>query len=388
MLALVAAVLVTVVTSMPVFLIGALSVAIATTVELPTYGIGLAVAAYWLAAAVSSAGTPLVSRSVNEQQLGIIAVALAISSLMGSATFVPHWTWLLVWAAIGGVGNGFGHPSSNHLLATKMPLSARASAFGVKQAAVPSAGLLAGLSIPVIALTLGWAMAFLMMAVFGVVALGLMFTQRPSQTQRPSSDPGHGRDSQPAPRHEESSGGQPFVLMATMTLFAAGAANSVVAFCVVGALERGIDTSLAGVLLAAGTGLSAVVRIILGVTVDRGRVSSLTLIRIAFAVGVLGLALMAIPSKPTYVIGFLLAVGIGWAWPGLVHFLVSHLAPTATAGATGTVQTGSYIGSTVGPALTGVVLFAGQGTFAWLTLSLMSLIALLLSFVLGRRIKL
>ncbi len=56
-------------------------------------------------------------------------------------------------------------------------------------------------------------------------------------------------------------------------------------------------------------------------------------------------------------VGVLLAVGLGvGGWPGLVHFLISHMAPGATAAATDIVQTGTYIGNTIGPMLTGVAL--------------------------------
>ena len=56
-LALLAAVVVTVLTNMPVFLIGALATEISTTIQVPSYGIGLAVGTYWAVAALISACT-------------------------------------------------------------------------------------------------------------------------------------------------------------------------------------------------------------------------------------------------------------------------------------------------------------------------------------------
>ena len=84
--------------------------------------------------------------------------------------------------------------------------------------------------------------------------------------------------------------------------------------------------------------------------------SALSLIQTALIVCAVGLSLMAIPTTWSYVVGVLLAVGLGWGWPGLVHFLISHMAPGATAAATGIVQTGTYIGNIIGPVLTGVAL--------------------------------
>jgi len=149
-----AAVLVTVVTNMPVFLLGALATQIAATVHVPAYGIGVAVGLYWVAAAVTSSCAGAINRALSEKRMGVAALLLAVWSLAGSAFWVPSWPWLIVWAVLGGAGNGVGHPSSNQLLATSIRASSRGLAFGVKQAAVPVAGLVAGASIPLVALTL------------------------------------------------------------------------------------------------------------------------------------------------------------------------------------------------------------------------------------------
>ncbi len=374
----VAAVLVTVLTSMPVFLLGALATEITATVHVPASGIGVAVGIYWVAAALTSAGTGAIGRVLSEKRMGITAVLLAVLSLSGSAFWIPAWPWLIVWAALGGAGNGLGHPSSNHLLVTHIRSSSRGLAFGVKQAAVPLAGLVAGVSIPLVALTLGWSVAFLLMAVLGVLVLVATALIRAA----PSAEGGTRPAGQLDPRLRPA-----LLLMAMMTMFAAGSANSAVAFCVTGAVERGIDAGAAGVLLAVGSAAGAMTRIMVGRVVDRGVVSALPLIRFAVVACAVGLSLMAIPSTWSYVVGFLLAAGLGWGWPGLVHFFVSHLAPDAAAPATGLVQTGSYIGSAVGPVLTGVVLALGSSSLAWAMLTTMAVVAVALSFLVGHRLR-
>jgi MFS family permease len=298
-----AAVLVTVLTSMPVFLLGALATEITTTVHVPTFGIGVAVGTYWVAAAVASAGTGLISRVLSERGMGVVALALAVLSLTGTAGWVPAWPWLMVWAGLGGASNGLGHPSSNHLLATRIPASSRAVAFGVKQAAVPLAGLVAGVSIPLVALTLGWPWAFVIMSAIGVLTL------IPTALIGSASTPGgRARSRGQIDRHLRSS----LLLLAAMTMCAAGAANSAVAFCVTGALDRGLAPGPAGVLLAIGSAAGAVTRIVGGRIVDTGRIPALPLIRAAIIACALGLAVMAIPATWTYVVGFLLAAGLGW----------------------------------------------------------------------------
>ncbi|WP_460667262.1 MFS transporter [Kocuria himachalensis] len=368
----------TVLTSMPVFLLGALATEITATVHVPAYGIGVAVGIYWAAAALTSASTSAIGRVLSEKRMGITALLLAVLSLTGSAAWIPAWPWLILWAALGGAGNGLGHPSSNHLLVTHLPASSRGLAFGVKQAAVPLAGLVAGASIPLIALTLGWPVAFLLMAIAGAVVLIPTALIRAAPSPRGAARPAGQLDPRLRPA---------LVLMATMTMFAAGSANSAVAFAVTGAVERGIDPGPAGVLLAAGSATGAITRIVIGRVVDRGGVSALPLIRCAIVACGLGLALMAVPATGSYVAGFLITAGLGWGWPGLVHYFVSHLAPDAAAAATGIVQTGSYIGSAAGPVLTGVVLALGSSTLAWAMLATMAAVAVAISFLVGRRLR-
>ncbi|MGQ1838655.1 MFS transporter [Kocuria turfanensis] len=368
----------TILTNMPVFLLGALATEITATVRVPAYGIGLAIGVYWASAALTSACTSVIGRVLNEKRMGVTALLLAVLSLAGSAAWIPWWPWLIMWAGLGGAGNGLGHPSSNHLLVTNVRASSRGLAFGVKQAAVPLAGLLAGASIPLIALTLGWPVAFLLMAALGVFVLIPTILVR--------ATPSTGIVVRPAGRLEPRLRPS-LVLMATMTMFAAGAANSAVAFSVTGALERGIALGPAGALLAAGSASGAITRIVIGRIVDRGQVSALLLIRTAVAACAAGLVLMAVPSSISYAVGFLLAAGLGWGWPGLVHLFVSHMAPGAAAGATGIVQTGSYIGSAIGPVLTGLVLSSGNSTLTWMMLATMAATAVAISFLVGRRLR-
>lgn len=377
-MAVASAVLLTVLTSMPVFLLGALATEITATVHVPAYGIGVAVGIYWAAAALTSASTGAIGRVLSERRMGITALLLAVLSLTGSAFWIPAWPWLTVWAALGGAGNGLGHPSSNHLLVTHIAASSRGLAFGVKQAAVPLAGLVAGASIPLIALTFGWPVAFLLMAIFGAVVLIPTALIRAAPSPRGGARPAGELDPRLRPV---------LVLMATMTMFAAGSANSAVAFAVTGAVERGLAPGPAGMLLAAGSAAGAMTRIVIGRVVDRGGVSALPLIRCAIVACGTGLALMAVPATGSYVAGFLITAGLGWGWPGLVHYFVSHLAPDAAAAATGIVQTGSYIGSAVGPVLTGVVLALGSSTLAWTVLATMAAIAVAISFLVGYRLR-
>jgi cyanate permease len=247
----------------------------------------------------------------------------------------------------------------------------------VKQAAVPLAGLVAGGSVPLIALTIGWTHAFLLAALMGAVALIPVALCKPGNVGKGQQDRNRSLDRRLV---------FPFVLMATMTMFAAGAANSAIAFSVTGALEHGMDAGGAGLLLAIGSAAGASIRILAGRVADKTRLEPLPLIRLAMLACAAGLTLMAIPQTWSYIAGFLLASGIGWGWPGLIHYLVSHTAPHAAAEATGIVQTGSYIGSAVGPMVAGVVLGSGTQTMMWLMLATMAAAAVAISYPVRRQI--
>ena len=91
------AVLVTVLTNMPVFLLGALATEITATIGVPAYGVGLAVGVYWVAAALTSACTGVIGRVLSEKGMGITALLLAILSLTGSASWMDSGT---VWGTL------------------------------------------------------------------------------------------------------------------------------------------------------------------------------------------------------------------------------------------------------------------------------------------------
>ncbi|NIL77276.1 MFS transporter [Rhodococcus sp. B10] len=377
------AVLLTVLTNMPVFLIGALANQISTDIRTGAASIGFAVGMYWVGAALASMSTARMTRRLSEATLGALAIVCATVSLLGSALWLPSWHWLIGWALIGGLGNGCGHPASNHRIVGAVRNARLGLSFGIKQAAVPLAGLVAGLLVPLTALRFGWHAAFAEMAAVGAVLLLVsvrpILRERRSRRQR-TTDPRVRRGLIPAVRNE-------LLIVATMTMLSAGACNSVLAFAVTGALDRGIDYAGAGAVLAGVSSMGAVSRFSLGVVADRFDINPFRIITAVLLCCTTGFGLMLIPGTATYVIGIVLAGGIGGAWAGLVHLSIARLAGESTASATGLVQTGSYIGSAAGPVAAGALIAVGSVETAWIALGTMALIATALSFVVNRRLR-
>lgn len=368
----------TVATSLPVFLIGALFVQLQRDIHAPVWVLGAAVAAYWAAAAVVSMLSGRIITAIGSRRATIVSLATVVVSLAGSFLVVPSWPWLIAWTVIGGAANGLGHPASNHLISLRVGTGRIATALGIKQGAVPFAAFIAGLTVPVIALTLGWQWGFAAAAVLAVL-LVLAFAR-----WGPARLPGR----RPRRPHVPLTG--PMVrylmLVASVTTLGAAAAGAASAFAVTAGIERGLSDAVAGILLSAGSLLGAACRVVAGRLADRshGRIA-LPLTAGMLAVGGLGLVLMAIGTTATFVIGIILALGIGWGWTGLTHFVVSRTAGPATPSATGIVQTGSYLGSGAGPLLFGIVFTLVDSPLIWLVVAAAQLTSAVLALRLIRR---
>lgn len=360
---------------MPVFLLGALFAQLQGDLDAPAWVLGVAVAWYWAVAAVVSMLSGRVISRIGSRTATVLSIAGAVASLLGSAFLAPTWIALVLWAGLGGAANSLGHPASNHLMSLKVPAERLATAFGVKQAAVPFAAFLAGLAVPAVALTLGWQWGFGLSAVLGAVLLVLFLRFGPRRA------PGSVRKRGP---HVPLPGPllRYLLLMSTATTIGAAAAGAASAFAVTAGIQRGIPDALAGILLSAGSLLGAVARTVAGRVADRtgGRIA-LPLTAALLASGAIGTALLAVDATWAFAIGALLALGPGWGWTGLTHFVVSRVSGAATPSATGIVQTGSYLGSGGGPLVFGLA-FAAVGTGAghtlvWLPVAVAQVVATL-----------
>lgn len=350
--ALVVAMVSTTLATLPVFLLGGVAVFVRTELDFSQSALGLAAASFWAAATVVS---PMAGRLVERLDpdrgialtaLGDAAVVLALGLLTRS------WLHLVGFMVLGGLLVSFGHPAANLLLSEAMPRGRNGLAFGIKQSSVPLATLLAGSSVPALALTLGWRWAYASAAVPAVILF--VAAMRRSSESRPRAPTGR-----PAPM-------PPLVALAIVSGFAAASANAMAAFFVDSSVGRGFDVGLAGVLLAFGGASSVTLRIVLGWHADRRSGDDLPVVMAMLVVGAIGFAL--IPLAPTPVIlavATFLAFGCGWSWNGLLVRAVVLAHPRAPAAATGVTQTGVYAGAVLGPLSFGFLAEHVSDTAAW-----------------------
>jgi MFS family permease len=364
------AVTTTTVSVLPVFLTGGLAVQITAELGFDPAGLGLVVALYFGVSALASIPCGwLVERfgSGLTSRLAVLGAAAAMLAVAGLArTFAALLLILLgcAWC------NVLGQLSSNLTLARHVPASRLGLSFGIKQAAIPIATLLAGAAVPTVALTVGWRWAFVIGAGFALVALPL--TPRESAHRvRTVAEPG-----------ERATAALSVIGVAAG--LAAAAANALGIFLVASAVDRGISPGVAGLTLTLGSVVGLVLRLLHGWLADRRRGGHIAVIAGSLVLGAGGLALLAVPGTPALVIGTALGFGLGWAWPGLLQFAVTRLNPSAPAAATSIVQTGVYAGGFLGPIGFGFLATHLSFPAAWLVGSATMLVAAAL-MVLGRR---
>ena len=360
---------------LPAFLTGGLAVQVRAEMGFGSAALGLAVALFFVSASTASVVMGRLVERIGSHRGMRLAASGSAASLVCVALLAGSWWGLVACLAFGGLANAVAHPATHLSLAREVPPGRQGYSFGIKQAAIPSATLLAGLAVPGIALTFGWRWAFAGGALLALCVALLVPADRIGGTKRVAEA-----------RSSDASTG-PLVLLALGIGLGSAAATPLGAFAVESSVATGLGVGAAGLLLAAGSAASIVVRVLFGRLADGMGGGRLLLVGGMLGVGVAGFVMLATGSSALVVPGVLLAFAAGWGWPGLFNFAVVKTSPGAPAAATGVTQTGASGGAAVGPILFGLVVeAAGYGT-AWLLSGLLALAALV-TILLGRRMVL
>ncbi len=339
---------------LPAFLTGGLAVQIRSEMHFGVGDLGLLVAAFFVSSALSSA---LFGRLVERigSHRGMRAAALAsAASLLCVALLARSWGGLLVCLIFGGFANAVSQPATHLSLAREVPPERQGLSFGIKQAAIPTATLLAGLAVPVVAITVGWRWAFAGAAALALIVALLV----PAETLGGVSRVKKGRAGDAHTR--------PLVLLAFGIGLGSMAATPLGAFISGAAVSEGLRAGTAGLLLALGSATGITVRVLFGILADRMNSGRLRLVSGMLVVGAVGFALLASGIHGLLVVGTLLAFGAGWGWPGLFNFAIVRTNPGAPAAATGITQTGASGGAAIGPLVFGFLVEATSYNTAWM----------------------
>lgn len=348
-----------VISSLLVFLVAALAHQVQESLHFGLTALGLIISLYYLSAAVSS--VPL-SRLV--EALGSVRAMRWGSLLMGvlfillAAAVHSFVALAAVMVAAGMVSSGL-QSATNLFLVRRIPSAHRGLAFGFKQAAVPVTVLLGGLSVPAIALTIGWRWAF-------VIASALAFAVSASTPIARMTFAAY-RSRPPIP----PLGRKEIIILMLLALgFALGvaAASALSAFIVTAVISAGYGETAAGLLAALGGFSAASTRIAVGIHVDRGAYTPLVVVAAMLTIGAAAYLILAVSSMMALwllVFGVVLAFSAGWGWNGLFNLAVVSRYPFRAARATGITSVGGRVGGVIGPFAFGVVISQYSYAAAW-----------------------
>lgn len=359
--------------TLPVFLLSSQSVYIRRDLGFAEGQYGVAVSAFFAAAALAALLGGGLSDRMGRRRSTVAAGLLAAAGGFGVALVARSWFVLVLMMVLLGVANAACQVTSNLAMARAIPPTRRGLGFGVKQAAIPLAIMIAGLAVPLMSAVVGWRYTFVLTGLTGLVtaALGLRVERRAEA----SPEPAGGRD-RPAL-------GALLTTMAAITL-ASAAANSLGSFLPSWAFRVGLSPSQAGVLMAVGSGTNIVVRVLAGHLADRRHGRNLPVVAGQMLVGAVALAVLSVPATPSVVVSGFLAFALGWSWPGLLLYAVVRVGRDSPGHASGLVQAGAFTGGAAGPALFGALAGSLGYETAWRIAALLFLVASVLIMVARR----
>jgi MFS family permease len=341
---------------LPAYVVGGLAVQLRAELDFGEGMLGLAVAVFFASSALGSAPFGRLVERIGAYRGTIVGTGVAAASLLGIALLARSWWSLAAWLVVAGLANAMVQVAVNLQLARAIAPARLGLAFGLKQSAVPASTLLAGVAVPLIALTVGWRYAFATGALLAVVATAAL-----GRTRLPPPQ---------APRRTALCTGDAtvgaLVVVAVAGGLGAAAANTLGAFVVDSSVLAGVDPAWGGWLLAGGSVLGIVVRVAAGLVADRVDRTVLPAVAGLLSLGAVGLWLLGeAGAGPLLPLAVALAFGAGWGWNGLYNLAVVRHNANAPAAATGITQAGIYLGGVVGPPIFGAAAQAWSYPVAW-----------------------
>lgn len=376
-----AAVAVTMVAILPVYLLGGLAVQARAELGVDRSVVGALVAVFFAASALGSFGTGRLADRLGAARMMRLSAGCAALSLLLVA-WSPGTGWLAGALVLGGTANGAGQPASNALISRAVAAHRRGLAYGAKQAAIPLSLLLGGLAVPAFGVTVGWRWAFVAGAVLAAAAAATV----PSDLEaRASAGRAHAAGQELAASHPGvgdratlAAGPYHPLPLAVLSLgVALGSAvgNALGAFYVDTAVTSGLAPGVAGLSAAAGSAVGVCVRLGLGALADRWTTRYLMIVAAMMTVGALASGLLATGLPAAMLPAVVLAYGLGWAWAGLFTFAVTLTHPEEPGRATGLTQGGVSVGAAAGPLAFGWLAERSGLAVAWNATAVCALLA-------------
>jgi MFS family permease len=331
------------VAGMPGFTVGALAPKIEADLHTSRGAVGLAMSLFYAATAF---GSPIAKRLAARSSVPtVLAVAVLVSStVMLVASRVSGPGMLTAILPVGGLSNALVQPVAGRLIAAHVPEHRRSLAAGMIGAALAAGTLVPGLLVALVLPAYGWRTALLVAGIAALVPAALAPLAKAPGDPRPIR-----------PKEESEAGDKQRTVGRVLGLWALAAAlsatgnNAVATYFVELGTHSGLSTTVTGNLLSLSALFAIAVRITAGALTDRAPRRNPAVIVTMMLTGGLGLALIAIGTSTTFLLGAILAFSAGWGWTGLLLATTLRLVPGRTEDAGHTVQVGVYAGATIAP---------------------------------------
>jgi MFS family permease len=356
---------------LPVFLTGALAVQLRDDIGLSIDSLGLVYASYFTTAALLSAPLSRVAERAGPEWSLRIGTAVYVVAFLGIAALAITPVVLSAFIALAGAATALTRAATSVLIARNVEPGRQGLAFGLKHSSIPIASLFAGLSVPAFALTVGWHWAYVAAAVLGVAVL--VSIPRPSGRVMPS--PPEGRADMSI---------RLLILAAVGFGLGSSAAASLGAYTVSTGVDAGMSEAAAGVLVAFGSVVGLVSRLVMGHWSDQRRGSQLDLVSWMLALGGVGFLMLGVGDARVMLLAVPVSFATGWAWLGSYNLAMVRLNPITPGAAVGITQTGAFVGAIVGPIGLGFLAEEFSFTASWVAAAIASFLAACIIFVMRR----
>lgn len=346
--------LVTIACLLPLFLTGALASLLMEDLEFGSAALGVAVA---MSRGAGAALSPFLGRLVDQlgatRSIRVAAIGAAVASI-GIATTADRWGILVAWLMVSGSFQALGQPGANRLLARTTSPERLGFAFGLKQSAPPAATMLAGLSVPLLALTLGWRWTFVAAALVAIMVAIITGPGAPGRTGRVMPSRGVKVERR-----------RILLLLAIAFGLGTAASSAITTFYVDSAVRAGSNPSFAAMLLAVASVAAMGSRIAAGAISDRLSRGHLRLCATMLTAGAIGLVLLATDDPSLMAAGAVIATTGVWGFNGVFWYALIRGYPEFPGQITGTLAPGALLGATFGPAIFGWLAEATSFQVTW-----------------------
>lgn len=344
----------TVICTFPLFLTGALAVQMRAELGFTVAQLGIAAALFRASGAIFAAPFGALADRIGPSRAMRYAAGISALTSLGIGLLARDILAIYALLLFGGLANPLGQSAANLSLSRSVQANRQGLAFGLKQSALPLGSLVAGLAVPLIALSLGWRYAFLAAAGLALWLI-LAIPAGSAVAFRTRAQP------------ETTSGTRrlPLFLLAAGLMVSMMAGSTLTTFTVDSAVTSGVSPATAGLLLTVGSFASILVRLIVGSRADRRERGHFRTVAGLVAFGSTGYLMLAVGQPVLTAVGVVVAFGLGWGFNGLFWYALLRLNRQAPGRITGLVMPGGMLGGFLGPLIFGWIVDTSGYGVAW-----------------------